>query len=746
VRRDFRGRVVSGLATFGVLIALAWLAASALTQMDTRGAQALRIQLGLERSGAVCGGYEQPQCTYDDAEQRRLDREDRFDRAARTVVLTEVESRVEDQIAQLTQLREMVLSSETEQVIYWADHPAVRAALDPAVDLSPLADRPTELEAITRLRLSARSNSTVFVDAIDLRLSSLHDVLGRAHMIAARKGAVDAITKRRVPASTVLNTSTFAPVFAEYDYLQRWLEQSGPERKLSTASLSLLHSDGKRLAEAVSGSSNIWHNALGALAFVDDSYGPSAVRYASPVEAGPTWRLFGLALFAMAAFSMLVISPTITATETAKEREAGTLPVLRMTGMSADDLAMALVVGPNVFAWVLAASCLVLATPILAFTVGPAALLLPFTLLAIGAAAVHLIAIGLGDALGQRVNALVVGAMVALGVVGPGLIGAALAGLDVANVGLLLGPLPAVAASASAWAQFPGLGLDVSPGELGGIMLAFAFFSQAMLGYLCLRSWRRRVEQPWAPLFRPFEGVLLAFVSICSSALSLVELSQRTNAQDYDSLNLLTVLSCSFLIPLLGWLLVTSIRRPARARAVADRHEARSAFLRFQGFVLTTAAMVGMAYALVLGRSSLAGMDSELMWASLAQGLLLAETAVATFLWVSRRKDGRLRTAFVGGIVLLLQSVAVAGVYALEVEHVARTNGPALPMLLNVEASNYWLGFVLLVWAAGLAVIFAALMRERDKQVAEHEADPEWNGVEGHDGEAEGMPGRRLIH
>lgn len=738
--------MVSGVATFGILVALAWLAASALTQMDTRGAQALRIQLNLERAGAVCGAYDQPSCTYDDAEQRRLDREDRFDRAARTVVLTELESRIEIQIAHLTQLRETILTSESEQIIYWADDPAVRSALDPALDLSPLTDRAGELEAITRLRLSARSSGPIFVDAIDLRLSHLYDVLGRAQMIGAREGAIDAISQRRVDSTISIVGSAHSELFNEYPQLLRWLEQSGPDKTLSSASLSLLQSDGKRLAEALGGETRIWHNALGALAFVDQSYGPSALRYVSPVEAGPRWRLFALALFAMAAFSMLVISPTITATETAKEREAGTLPVLRMTGMDADDLAMALVAGPNVFAWVLASACLALSTPILALTLGPAALFLPFSLLAIGTVAVHLIAIGLGDALGQKVNALVVGAMVALGVLGPGIIGAALCALDVANVGLLLGPLPAVAASASSWAQFPGLGIQVQASELSGVMLAFAVTSQALFGYLCLRSWRRRVEQPWAPLFRPLEGVLLALVSIGSSALSLVELSQRTNAQDYDSLNLLTAMSCSFLVPLLGWLLVTSLRRPARARAVADGREARSAFLRFQAFVLTTGAAVGLAYTLVLGDSSLAGMDSELMWATLAQGLLIAETAVATFLWVSRRKTGRLRTAFVGGIVLLLQAVSMAGVYALEVEHVARTNGPAMPLLLNVEASNYWLGFVLLVWAAGLAVIFTALLRERDKASGQDESAPEWNGVEGNDEDPEGMPGRHLIH
>ena len=362
---------MSGAATFAVLMALAWLAASALTQMDTRGAQSLRIHLGMERSGQVCGAYDQPTCTYDDGEQRRMDREDRYDRAVRTVVLTELESRIESQVAHLAHLRTRVAESDPSRLIFWADDPEVQKALDPAVDLSPLADRATELEAMTRLRLAARSSNETFLDAIDLRLTHLHDLLGRVHMVSAREGAVDRISKRRVATLSVLNESKLGPELAKFPHLQSWLDLDGPNDDLSSSTASLLRSDAKRLAEGISGEGRIWHNALGALAFVDEPYQPSAKRYASPVEAAPRWRLFGLALFAMAAFSLLVISPTITATETAKEREAGTLPVLRMTGMSADDLAAAMIAGPNVFSWVLAASSLALALPILAITVGP---------------------------------------------------------------------------------------------------------------------------------------------------------------------------------------------------------------------------------------------------------------------------------------------------------------------------------------------------------------------------------------
>lgn len=235
---------------------------------------------------------------------------------------------------------------------------------------------------------------------------------------------------------------------------------------------------------------------------------------------------------------------------------------------------------------------------------------------------------------------------------------------------------------------------------------------------------------------------MLAVVSIGASALSLVDLSTRMNAQDFDSLNLLTFLSCSFLVPLLGWLLVTSLRRPARARATADLPEARRGFGRFQVFTITAVAVVGIAYAFVLDGSLMGSAESELMWATLAQAFLLAETAVATFLWVSRRGSGKMKVAFVGGTALLLQIVGIAAVYGIEVEHVARTNTPAWPMLINVEASSYWVAFVVLLWAAGLAIVFAALRRDRSDKQDPRNADDR----HGHDDEGEGMPGRRLIH
>jgi heme/copper-type cytochrome/quinol oxidase subunit 2 len=300
-----------------------------------------------------------------------------------------------------------------------------------------------------------------------------------------------------------------------------------------------------------------------------------------------------------------------------------------------------------------------------------------------------------------------------------------------------------VVASIVGTSGFPGVGLalETSSSPLASTILAYSVFAQTLLGFVCLNSWRRRVERGHASLFRPIEGVLLALVSIGCSALGLLDLSARANAQDFDSLNVLTFVSCIFLLPLLGWLLVSSLRRPARANAVTGPREALRAFVRFQGFLAVTIALVGLAYAVVVSHTGLVNENSEIMWATLAQVLLVAETGVATLLWASRRRDGKLRTFFLGGSVVVLQLAMTALVYGHEVEHVARHNAAAMPLLLGSDLSPYWFAFLVILWVAGISIVVASLLRSRDQAQAEEETR-----LDEHEDDESGMPGRRLIH
>lgn len=743
---------MSAAAAVVMLVGLSWLGVSALTRMDTSGAHALRVEMGMEHPNAVCGGPSQPECSYDDREQARTEAEFATERRVRLAVLQELGLRVDLSLANLDEAEKILREREIDfsnNLQYGGDR-AVSELLSAPADLRPLASREDELLALTRLEQSAYFDALVDRDSADTRDRLLRAMeTRRAELLEYRSRigrhmARDGVTEW--PTSTVKRERIFTELYDGQNPDTRLVEWavSGADAPQTSADLVQLVRDERATltAAVVDADDELWQMGWTVPSREYVAIVPPSVRYASPVGESQRFQLLGTLLLGLAAIMLLVVSPVVTATTTAREREAGTLPVLRMTGLSAGDLALAMVIGPNVFALATGAALLAVGSLALLFTAGPFALLVPLALLAAFGVATHLSAIGLGDALGQRVNALIVGALLGLAVVGPGLVGSVMAVFDVAATGLLLGPLPAVMESAAQLTGLPNAGLDAAGRQLGGTMLTYALFSQLLLGVICLNTWRRRVEQAWSPLFRPREGITLALVSIGCSALSLLDITNRANTQDFDGLNLVTFFSTVFLLPVLGWLLVASLRRPARASAVASHQEARWAFGRFQGLILVSLGLVGMAYWLVMQNTGLIGEESEVMWATLTQILLVAETAVGTLLWTSRRRDGKHRVAVLGGLVVLLQVVLAIGVYGLEVEHVAKTNDAANPLLLGMDVSPYWMAFLMLMWAAGLAIVGAALLRDRKQaDVDEHGLD---DAVE-REGDA-GMPGRNLIH
>lgn len=754
VRRDLKGRLISASIAALVIAGLSWFGLSAFTHLDSAGAREARIELGLERADQVCSNRTgMSACSYDDRAQARVDQEWSRDVRIRSAILQELDLRLAATLDNLGEAQQLL---ERQQFDFGNALPAggdVRLA-----ELLTLPD-------IAPLRWQ-----TFYTDGYalhDLKSAATYDPLRDESAEATRELLVGAISQARAQVlghqqtvarqrSRELNpevSTAFADRDAHMIELQlhperhamtmstiAWLER-GVADDLSRSAFNMANGHPSEFAAALNSEADIWSG--GWEAAVWHKQVKPTIRYHSPITDSIRYRLAGVLLFAIAAFVFVVVGPIVTATATAREREAGTLPVLRMTGMGAGDLALAMVIGPNVFALALGGSLLLTSMVLLTLTVGIGSLLLPLALLIVLSAATHLTAIGLGDALGQRVNAMVVGGLLGVGILIPGLLGAGLASFDVAATGLLLGPLPPLMANAAELSGINHVGLYLGS-ELTMTMLAYSLAAQAILGLVCLASWRRRVEQGWAPLFRPVDGVLLALTSIGCSALTLLDISNHHQAQDFDALNLLTFLSSVFLLPMLAWLLVASLRRPARARAVADHLESRRAFLRFQGFVLVTSALVGLTYRFVMNDAGLATDDSEVMWATLAQLLLVAETGVATLLWASRRREGKLRVAFLGGAVVVTQLVAVFGTYGIEVAHVALNNAAAMPLLLNVEVSPYWLGFLVLCWAAGLALIFTALLRRRDEQAAQARNEAAAESEE--DDDFGGMPGRRLIH
>ncbi len=734
-----------------MIAGLSWFGISAFTHLDSADAHSLRMKLGLERDGEVCSSRSSmTDCSYDDRAQAKVDSDWNRDVRIRSALLMELDLRIEATLANLEEASELL---DRQEFDFANGQPAggdVRLAeLLALPDLGPLrwtglyvdgqvVDRLIDAASYDPLRdASPEATRKLLVRSIEEARAQLLDDQRTVARQRSREPELEVSSALLDHDATMVDLRVHEHRFDMTLTARDWFDASAGE-SISRSAFNLANEYPGEFTQALIASNEIWAGGWEA-AIWTKRHEPS-VRYHSPVTNSTRYRLAGIAFLAIACFVFVVVSPIVTATATAREREAGTLPVLRMTGMSAGELALAMVVGPNVFAAVLGGSLLLAGIALLALTLPIGALALPLLMLVVLSTATHLTAIGLGDALGQRVNAMVVGGLLGVGILIPGLLGGVLASFDIAATGLLLGPLPALTASIADISGLDSVGLYLTD-DLTMIMLGFSLTIQALLGLVCLNSWRRRVEQGWAPLFRPLEGVLLALASIGCSALTLLDINHHHQAQDFDALNLLTFLSSAFLLPLLAWLLVASLRRPARAHAVADHIEARRAFLRFQGFVAVSTLLVGGTYHVVMNQAGLATADSEIMWATLAQLLLAAETGVATLLWASRRREGKLRIAFVGGAAVLMQLGAVFGTYGLEVEHVARTNSAAAPLLLNAEISGYWMAFMVLCWSTGLALIFTALLRRRDERRAQAQADQ--SEVDDDDF---GMPGRRLIH
>lgn len=752
LRRDLKSRLTSAGIALAVLVGLCWLGVSAVTKMDSSSAHALRVDAQLESAYEVCGGFG-PECSYDDRQQAESDRGYDLERQIRAAVLRDLDLRIAALLDNL-EGAEDVLDTRSVQFELGADFggdETLRGLLARRADLRPMESREDSLMAASDLRDAGRFDGFVDSDGDDTKARLLASIEGRRETLKAHQSLIADHRSREsdpwVETSLEERDALWNEIWAETPEaagdFAGWIQEAGGAQDVSASIAGLSRHHRAELASAVTDPySPVWKHGWDYPGAEFEPIQRPSIRYASPIEAKQRRALLGTVLLGLAGILLLVVGPVVTATATAREREAGTLPVLRMTGLSAGDLALAMAVGPNVFALVTGGILTIVGGLLVATSGSLLGLGVTLALLVVLAPATHLTAIGLGDALGQRVNALLVGALMALGIVVPGVVGTVLTSFDVASTGLLLGPLPSVLGSISGHTGISSLGLVLSGGDqhLGGTILVYAVLSQTVLGLICLNTWRRRVERAWSPLFRPQEGLVLAVISIGCSALSMLDISGGTTITDFDTVNAVTFASSSFLLPVLAWLLISSLRRPARARAVATEVETRRAFVRFNLLVVTTVVLVGGAYQMVLKSSGLGGEDSELMFATLTQVFLLAQTVVATLLWASRKRENRLRVYLVGSAVALLQALFCVAVYGLEVQFVARTNEAASPFLLGMGLSGYWIGFLVLLWTAGAALIYLAL-RKTPAEGQTHKAEPEDESDD--DGY---IDGRRLLH
>lgn len=728
LRREWRPRLLTALATVIVLASLSTLGVHALTRIDTPDAQRLRVDLGLEAPDAVCGGADQPACSYDDARQAQVDREFQRHRRMRAAILRELWKRV-DRSAHAFEGIERDLRRATDLEAVSAAHHRSQSAL---ADLRPLPITPREHR---RVEFGSAADEVAQHRHADLALLVRRE---RRVLDDARSSLLSMAQREGVSlASPVASASAVAPV---PEALRGWLGEDPIDADLAR----LLPHESESLATMLHHREDArWAQHFDAVEREQPLLPPS-VRYRSPISNDLRWSLLGSVFLVFGTLLLLVAGPVATATQTAKEREAGTLPVLRMTGMSTSDLARAMIVGPNLFAGVAGGAFVLLALPCFLAGSGVSGWFLAVALLAVMSISVHTFAVGWGDALAPRVSPVVVGALAALVILVPGVVGTLMLVRDIAGTGLLLGPLPAVLA-----ASLAPSGLAIRPDAMVGgtsshglLLLGSTLAVQLLVGWSLLHTWKHRVEQPGAPLFTPRMGLVLALASVSCSALSVLDLSERIQVQTYDHINLVTAVACAFLMPILGWLLASSLLRPARDGACITGREARRGFLRFQVFLLLTTAAMAVAYTLVLGRSGLAQDESAPMVATLSQCLLVGETLAATLLWAAQHEAAsRMRILVAGCFVVLAQLGGAVLVYGYEVGHVMFGQGPTDPLRLALDASPYAFIFLMLLWAAGFGLILAALLRERDRSEAEIE-----NGTESEDEEDNDETPPRWLH
>jgi len=696
LRRDARARLISAGVVALVMVALAWLGTSALTRIDNEAGHALRVQVGLELPHAVCGGPIQPACSYDDREQAKADREAQEERALRIAILEDLyrrcihaRGRLDHAAAATPDLRPAPLPSAE-----------ARNGIPPAVVRDALETLERQL-----IELAAREDHPLAATAMRTGIPRDEAVM----RVAPNAGMT----------------------------LSAWLSVPGSDAPpVDPALVQLIDRNPERVWSLVAmPSAPEWHGAwLRAEHEPLPAIEPVSVRYRSAVSPNVRMRLLGTTLLALAAVMLVVVAPIVTATQTARERESGTLPVLRMTGLDARELALAMSLGPNLFALTAAAAWLGCGSALL---LASGATGLPGTLglLAFLTLATQGVAVGLGDVLGQRVNAFVVGGVMAALLLGPGSVGTALVVGDLASTGLLCGPIPVALERVVSHADLSlilGSAMD-GRGSSGPAIFAYAMLVHGVAAMLFLRSWRRRLEDGCAAVFLPWEGGVLALACMGCSAWAIIDLCERIHVQSYDQVNLVTSAATAFLVPILAWLLSSSFIRPARQSGTLAIREIRRGFARFQVLVAFTGAALGIAYAVVLQRSGLANDVAEPMWATLVQCVLAAETLAATVLYVASGSRHRHRVAAVGAFVVALQLGGAVGIYNMEVAFVALHKAAANPFFLAMDASPYWLVFLVLLWAAGFGLILAALLRERDRAETEDngdDADDEHEGDE----------------
>jgi hypothetical protein len=448
---------------------------------------------------------------------------------------------------------------------------------------------------------------------------------------------------------------------------------------------------------------------------------PAPWRYTNPAPVRSFLFFFG-GLCWMAAWLLLTVATPAAATyRTATEREMGTFPNLRMTGLSSRELAAAIAVASNLVP--LVGGLLSLAFSALAWTCIGFGGFVGATIPGLGCGLLVglSMALVLGQSYGRRKNpsmlAVAVGSLSLLGGVA-GLIG--------------------LGTSTASWSMFgpgamglggiltSGLPLHLSQGDgltvTSTATVAVSLFMVTAAGgavWLSQRVWARKLENNDAHTLTRAEALGVVVTATLGCLLWLLEHGARWDWSLEDwGLAVFFVDLCLVLV--IASVALASTRRPALAGVRPSAEAVRRSFGWGTGIAAIVSAVSVITVVVIPGADDLpqalvSGASTRLLAPPLVQAALTCEVILAVILLRARTSQSVLRTMITGmflaggNALLTLFTVALVG---------ANTASPALAALpfvaqpatmIQEGIAPIWVGLVVLLWLASAAALLLVL-------------------------------------
>lgn len=484
-------------------------------------------------------------------------------------------------------------------------------------------------------------------------------------------------------------------------------------------------------------------------------------RYENPAPVRGFATIFaGLAGW-LALLAWTIVAPAVTAYRVASEREVGTLPNLRMTGMSSRALALAIAIGGNAPALAVGGLFATLCVVLTALLGAPLAALQIACALAAGLAAGLAIGLMAGATLGRRFNPSVIASTLA-GLSFMGGVTAWTAATQHVYAPFALGPAAIgisgfwTSALAPMLAHHWGTTAHAAPAL--GYLLPFVLSFVAV--HLALKLWERRLEQPdCVPWTRPQAALAVGAVALAWFAVLEEVLRADHHLSRGDVLGIVAcagILAALFIPPAMIW----STPRAPRPHAVPPHGQLARArtWGRRLAFACLGVLLARLVYAAGWApwASKFAGAGAASLLTAVGCALLLGTQLILTIEFalalatLRMQRPSKPAWVWAAGLPVLFGNIVLTGL-SVDIAARASTDAPLafvpfLSQLTKIGASESftWTAVMVLVWIATVSVFFFVLARrpaDSDEAVTVTE-DPEGEDED----DRWGDPDERILH